>query len=305
MVVINYRLNIFGFGASSDMLATQSIHSTIKGVNSGLRDQKLALIWIQRNIAAVGGDQDKVTIMGHSAGAISCHIHLLEAELDTKKPLFRKAFILSVQDKSPIDRLNLLKRIPAKELLRSVSDLHWRFFVMVIDELTIRKSNLDCEGPPNFGHEGMDNQVKGLSDEEIQVVLGTTSHEFSGYVRIANWDDDKFRSLFAYNILPTTFADELFEGFVQFISDDTMCLRVHRAGEFLKAHRGKQALLRGKDPKRVGIQYRHFEFGNPFLGPSHNVAHHGVELIYLFGNFCEALERADRGILEGYSQKGY
>lgn len=95
MVAINYRLNIFGFGASSDMLAAQSSQATIKGVNFGLRDQKLALIWIQRNIAAFGGNADKVTIMGHSAGAISCHIHLLEAEFDTKKPLFRKAFMLS------------------------------------------------------------------------------------------------------------------------------------------------------------------------------------------------------------------
>ncbi|KAL7810699.1 alpha/beta-hydrolase [Trichoderma aethiopicum] len=342
MVAINYRLNIFVFGASSDMLAAQSSHATIKGVNFGLRDQKLALIWIQRNIAAFGGDADKITIMGHSAGAISCHIHLLEAELDTKKPLFRKAFILSgawggldfrsleraderwadlcrlwaVQDESPIDRLSLLKRIPAKDLVRSVSDdLHWRFFAMVIDELTIRKSNLDCEVSFHFGHDRMDNQVKGPSDEPIQVVFGTASHEFSGFVRMANWDYDQFRSLFvscypseaaaekvlqAYNILPTTSANELFEGFVQFISDATMCLRVHCAGSFLKAHRGQQALLYGKDPKRVGVQYCHFEFGNPFLGPSHNIAHHGVELIYLFGNFHEALEKADQGVLEGY-----
>ncbi|PTB72128.1 alpha/beta-hydrolase [Trichoderma longibrachiatum ATCC 18648] len=342
MVAINYRLNIFGFGASSDMLAAQSSQATIKGVNFGLRDQKLALIWIQRNIAAFGGDADKVTIMGHSAAAISCHIHLLEAELDTKKPLFRKAFMLSgawggldfrslekaderwadlcrlwaVRDESPIDRLNLLKRIPAKDLVRSVSDdLHWRFFVMVIDELTIRKSNLNCEVSFHFGHDEMDNQVKGPSDEPIQVVFGTASHEFSGFVRMANWDYDKFRSLLvtcfpleaaaenvlrAYNILPTTSADELFEGFVQYISDATMCLRVHRAGSFLKAHREQQALLYGKDQKRVGVQYCHFEFGNPFLGPSDGIAHHGVELIYLFGTFREALEKADQGVLEGY-----
>lgn len=341
MVVINYRLNIFGFGASSDMLAAQSSQDAVKGVNFGLRDQKLALIWIRRNIAAFGGDQDKVTIMGHSAGAISCHIHLLEAELDTKKSLFSKAILLSgawggldfrslakaderwadlcrlwaVQDKSPIDRLNMLKRVPTKDLLRSVSDLHWRFFVLVVDELTISTSNLKCEVSFHLGHDGMDNQVKGPSDEQIQVVLGTASHEFSGFARMANWEYEKFRSLFvscypseaaaenvllAYNILPTTSSDDLLEGFGQFISDATMCLRVRRAGKFLKAHRGQQALLRGMDRDCVGVQYWHFEFGNPFLGPSHNVAHHGVELIYLFGNFREALERADRGILEGY-----
>ncbi|KAH0496116.1 hypothetical protein TgHK011_003496 [Trichoderma gracile] len=311
MVAINYRLNIFGFGASSDMLAAQSSHATIKGVNFGLRDQKLALIWIQRNIAAFGGDEDKVTIMGHSAGAISCHVHLLEAELDTKRPLFRKAFILSgawggldfrslaiaderwadlcrlwaVQDESPRDRLNMLKRIPVKDLLRSVSDLHWRFFILVVDELTIRTSNRDCEASFHFGHDGMDNQVKGPSDEQIQVVLSTASHEFSGFARMANWDYDKFRSLFAscypseaaaenvlqaYNVLHTTSPEDLLEGFGQFISDATMCLRIRRAGKFLKAHRGQQALLSGQDANRVGVKYCHFEFG--YVDPSEKAA---------------------------------
>lgn len=63
-VSINYRLGTFGFLAGS---AIEEAGLT----NNGLRDQRQALIWIQENIAAFGGDPDRVTIFGESAGAAS------------------------------------------------------------------------------------------------------------------------------------------------------------------------------------------------------------------------------------------
>ena len=68
-ISINYRLNAFGFLSSKEVSKTG--HS-----NFGLRDQRLALHWIQENIAAFGGDPKKVTIFGESAGAISVGLHL-------------------------------------------------------------------------------------------------------------------------------------------------------------------------------------------------------------------------------------
>lgn len=68
-VAIAYRLSAWGFLAGSDV-AGQGY------TNMGLRDQRLALHWIQENIAAFGGDPSKVTIWGESAGAASVGWHL-------------------------------------------------------------------------------------------------------------------------------------------------------------------------------------------------------------------------------------
>ncbi|KAL0567147.1 hypothetical protein V5O48_014846 [Marasmius crinis-equi] len=62
--MMNYRLGPLGFPSGSE--------ATAKGaLNLGLRDQLAALEWIQSNIAAFGGDKDKVTLLGISGGAIS------------------------------------------------------------------------------------------------------------------------------------------------------------------------------------------------------------------------------------------
>lgn len=59
-VQINYRLSGWGW------LYSKEIQDT--GVtNIGLRDQRLALHWVQENIEAFGGDPTKVTIFGESA----------------------------------------------------------------------------------------------------------------------------------------------------------------------------------------------------------------------------------------------
>ncbi|XP_060534951.1 juvenile hormone esterase-like [Cylas formicarius] len=68
LVTFNYRLGPFGFLSTLDDAAPG---------NWGLKDQVLALKWIRNNIEAFGGDKDRVTISGQSAGSVSAHYHML------------------------------------------------------------------------------------------------------------------------------------------------------------------------------------------------------------------------------------
>ncbi|KAJ8691273.1 hypothetical protein PTI98_010862 [Pleurotus ostreatus] len=86
-VSMNYRLNAFGF------LAGKEIRDAKVG-NLGLHDQREAFRWVQKYIANFGGDPQKVTIWGESAGAISVSLHMLTNGGNTNG-LFRGAFMQS------------------------------------------------------------------------------------------------------------------------------------------------------------------------------------------------------------------
>ena len=68
LVTVNYRLGRLGFLAHP-ALTLESEHGA--SGNYGLMDQLEALRWVQRNIAGFGGDPDRVTIFGQSAGSYS------------------------------------------------------------------------------------------------------------------------------------------------------------------------------------------------------------------------------------------
>ncbi len=70
VIVVNcaYRLNVFGYYAN-ELLAEESPNGTTG--NYGLLDQIAALKWVNENIEAFGGDPDKITIAGESAGSSS------------------------------------------------------------------------------------------------------------------------------------------------------------------------------------------------------------------------------------------
>ncbi|KAH9218244.1 Alpha/Beta hydrolase protein [Leptodontidium sp. 2 PMI_412] len=84
---IAYRLGPFGF-LNGDAVASAG------ALNVGLKDQRLALHWINENIAAFGGNPEQVTIWGESAGAASVGFHLTAFNGRDDK-LFRAAIMES------------------------------------------------------------------------------------------------------------------------------------------------------------------------------------------------------------------
>jgi para-nitrobenzyl esterase len=85
VVTINYRLGVFGFLAHPE-LTRESGHNS--SGNYGLLDQIAALEWVRKNIAAFGGDPQRVTIFGESAGSWSVN-YLMATPL--AKGLFQRA----------------------------------------------------------------------------------------------------------------------------------------------------------------------------------------------------------------------
>jgi len=68
LVTINYRLGVFGFFSHPELTKESENHAS---GNYGLMDEVAALQWVQKNIAAFGGDPHRVTVFGDSAGSAS------------------------------------------------------------------------------------------------------------------------------------------------------------------------------------------------------------------------------------------
>jgi carboxylesterase type B len=101
LVTFNYRLGSIGF------LSLKDPNLGVPG-NAGLKDQTMALKWVQKNIEKFGGDAENVTIFGESvsvvlgeavidanhfqAGGSSAHLHMLS---NHSKNLFKRAIAMS------------------------------------------------------------------------------------------------------------------------------------------------------------------------------------------------------------------
>lgn len=81
LVRVNYRLGALGY------MTTTSLSG-----NFGIKDQIVGLQWVQKNIAAFGGNPSQVTIFGESAGAISVGLHLV---VKPSQGLFQRAIMES------------------------------------------------------------------------------------------------------------------------------------------------------------------------------------------------------------------
>lgn len=142
-VAVNYRVAGFGFMPGAEILKDGS-------ANLGLLDQRMGLEWVADNIAAFGGDPDKVTIWGESAGAMSVFDQMVLYDGDATykgKPLFRGAIMNSgtvapaeridspkaqaVYDQvvkkagcqGKADTLNCLRELPYKQFLDAANSL--------------------------------------------------------------------------------------------------------------------------------------------------------------------------------------
>ncbi|XP_066943773.1 juvenile hormone esterase-like [Macrobrachium rosenbergii] len=186
-VMIQYRLGILGFLSTED--------DVIPG-NFGLKDQVLALKWIQENIHNFGGDKTRVTIFGESAGGASVHFHVLspyseglfsgaimqsgtllnpwamggafrEVAMYTGKRFDCQGFSAPSEHPSK-SLLSCLQRIDVVNLTLSLQDhIHWNFNPVLLGPRV--DGDYLPDGPEVLTKEGRYNKVHLMS--------GVTSHE--------------------------------------------------------------------------------------------------------------------------------
>ena len=98
IVTANYRLGGLGWLGGSAVQRNNNIDGS--GGNFGLQDTRAALEWVQRNIAAFGGDKDQVTIYGESAGASIVAVHLVA-------PRSSGLFVSAIMESGPFDNFTV------------------------------------------------------------------------------------------------------------------------------------------------------------------------------------------------------
>jgi len=153
-VTVNYRLGVFGFFAYPE-LAKESPHRA--SGNYGLLDQSAALQWVQKNIAAFGGDPKKITIAGESAGSYSVSAqmasplskNIIAAAIGESGSLLgRPTTSLNDAEKKGADfaaslKVNTLadlRAIPAEQLLKATATAGFERFPICVDGYFFPKS---------------------------------------------------------------------------------------------------------------------------------------------------------------------
>ena len=147
-LTVNYRLNVFGFLAHPELTAEAEYNASS---NYGFLDQAMALQWIHDNIAAFGGDPDRITIAGESAGSASVSgqmvsplsRHLLAGAIGSSGSLMGtlRAGPLNEQEEKGLAfakdmnaaSLAELRALPAEEVLDATKNYGWTHFSAAID----------------------------------------------------------------------------------------------------------------------------------------------------------------------------
>ena len=117
-VSMNYRMGRLGFFAHPALLAEtpDEVHG-----NYGYMDQRSALQWVQRNIAAFGGNPKAVTLFGWSSGGGSVVAHLTSP---LSRGLFQRAIMLSPGFPAPRAKAGPLTELSVAETWRSITRAH-------------------------------------------------------------------------------------------------------------------------------------------------------------------------------------
>ena len=302
VVTINYRLGPLGYFAHP--LLSKESERGVSG-NYGMLDQIAALRWVQRNIAAFGGDPGRVTIFGESAGAVSV-CRLMVSPL--AKGLFHRAIAQSggAQGRNrhlrkpwyglePMEKVgesiaaalgcdqadDVLAALRAKtpdELLAASSPSQGLFgkgikFGPIIDGWALPDDPTDLFGAGK--------------QHDVPFMAGSNADEGTVFLRQLT-----VRRVFGYRLTVRAMFREHADRMLALFpaqADDQVRDAINRlvtASSFVAPAR---FLVRSMEPKESKAYLYHFTRALPSGPTAAYGAFHGLEIAYVFGNFSPGL----------------
>jgi len=194
-ITVNYRLGIFGFLSHPELTKESPHHAS---GNYGLLDQNAALQWVQKNIAAFGGDPKKVTIAGESAGSFSVSAqmasplskNIIAGAIGESGSLLGLTPTASLKDgeKAGADfgtsikanSLADLRAIPADQLLKATAGAGFGRFPVCVDGYFFPKSPLEIFEKGEQAHVPL---LVGWNSQEMvyQMVMGGDKPTLDNY----------------------------------------------------------------------------------------------------------------------------
>ncbi|KAJ9641035.1 hypothetical protein H2199_005703 [Coniosporium tulheliwenetii] len=214
LVMPAYRLNVFGFLASRELLQASG-HEAYAG-NLGFWDQRLALEWTYKNISCFGGDASNITVGGYSAGAHSA-FHQLAHELyhSSQRQIIRRVIMWSngpgLQPKSlqelqdqfdellqhlhiPLtlpssEKLARLRSLPVKSLIAATFRMTHHQFRAVTDNSFVHPTLFTDISTGDFGARMRDRGIKLMIDYPVAAVEVLVKHYFPTGALPQGWKD--------------------------------------------------------------------------------------------------------------------
>ena len=284
VATLDYRLGVLGFFAHPELTKESPHHAS---GNYGFLDEFAALKWIHDNIAAFGGDPNKVTILGQSAGALS--VNALVAS-----PLAKGLFRAGISESGGVGAGFGRTKMPSLEESEKagvefaksmgVDSLH------ALREMPVQKLLQDSRFPePNvdgwFLPESIEAIYKAGKQNKVPMVVGSNSDEGQHFLRsVLSAGDFAERARKNYGTDAANFLN-------LYPSDSDQAAKTSQQHEFAdKAALGERTLagyvVRG-GPKAYLYYFSYLDKGGynsepPSLGLTLG-ADHGAELPYVFG----------------------
>ncbi|KAL6071657.1 Neuroligin 2b [Balamuthia mandrillaris] len=213
VVTFNYRLGPFGFLALPEL---KHENMSMPTGFYGIEDQRAAMQWVKNNIAAFGGDPERITIFGESAGAISTCIHMVankSADLFQQALMqsgfcnvfpISEAYVMGAQFKHSLNcnTLSCLRNKTIKEVMDAVASASLSFtFWPVLDPAELSQQ-------PNISIQ------QGKLHSSIEAFLiGTTNEENAWWLcsTYADMTEDQYRDALLEQGLASSAVDEVMQ----------------------------------------------------------------------------------------------